>query len=242
MKLNCDLGESFGAWSMGADNDIMPLIDQANIACGMHAGDPVVMQQSVSLAVKHKVQIGAHPSYPDRQGFGRRSMVLSRTELTAVLHYQLSTLQGMARLAGAEVEYVKPHGALYNDMAGDTQLRQTVFEAIAAFEPNLKVMVLADANRIEIEQQANALGLEVIFEAFADRRYSQTGSLLPRSEPGALLSHNDALRQVSQLLSQGTVADSQGAVLAVKADSLCVHGDNPQALALVRDIRAMVPR
>ena len=240
MRLNCDLGESYGAWQMGADEAVMPLIDQANIACGVHAGDPIVMQRTIAMALEHNVQIGAHPSYPDRQGFGRRSMALSEQELIAWLHYQLSTLDGMAKVQGGKLVYVKPHGALYNDMMRDEALRHLIYKAMAQYDMSLSLMVLAGPNGQTLRDEAKQFGLSLLFEAFADRHYAASGDLMPRQIEGAVLSHSDALRQASQLIEHQTVTTASGAVIAVQADSLCVHGDNPEALALLKDIRALM--
>ena len=147
MKLNCDLGESFGAWKMGLDDQVMPHIDMANIACGFHAGDPSVMANTLKLAKQHNVMIGAHPSYPDKQGFGRRSMNLSVAELTQCLHYQIAALDGMAKVQGLTLRYVKPHGALYNDMMTNQQLLTTVMGAVASYPANLKLMILTMLHR-----------------------------------------------------------------------------------------------
>ncbi|KKO49072.1 hypothetical protein VT06_08800 [Arsukibacterium sp. MJ3] len=240
MKLNCDLGESYGSWTMGLDSQVMPFIDQANIACGFHAGDPDVMQRTLQLARQHSVQIGAHPAYPDLNGFGRRSMQCSHNEIINLIHYQLAALDGMAQCQGASVSYVKPHGALYNDMMSKPAVWQAVLQAIASYHKPLQLMLLADNNRQSYQQQAAALKVELIFEAFADRRYTNDGKLSPRSQHGAVLHGNEVLAQVSQLLNDGSVTTDSGQRLALNADTLCVHGDNPSAIAKVQQIRALL--
>ena len=239
MKLNCDLGESFGAWKMGLDDDVMPHIDMANIACGFHAGDADVMASTLTLAKQHNVQIGAHPSYPDKQGFGRRSMTLSEKELTNCLHYQIAAIEGMAKVQGLTLSYVKPHGALYNDMMADEQILQTVINAIASYPTDLKLMVLATKNANKHIQIAKNSGVELILEAFADRQYTDDGHLVSRTLEGSV--HNKAalLKQVTQLLSDGSVTTRTGKKLTLNADSLCVHGDNADGIALIKDIKAL---
>ena len=239
MKLNCDLGESFGAWKMGLDDDVMPHIDMANIACGFHAGDADVMASTLTLAKQHNVQIGAHPSYPDKQGFGRRSMTLSEKELTNCLHYQIAAIEGMAKVQGLTLSYVKPHGALYNDMMADEQILQTVINAIASYPIDLKLMVLATKNANKHIQIAKSSGVDLILEAFADRQYTDDGHLVSRTLEGSV--HNKAalLKQVTQLLSDGSVTTRTGKKLTLNADSLCVHGDNADGIALIKDIKAL---
>ncbi len=215
----------------------MPLIDQANIACGFHAGDPSVLRKTLELAVVHQVDIGAHPSYDDKAGFGRRSVVMAADELRDLLWYQIAAVDGVARSLGSRVSYVKPHGALYNDMMRSPQLLQTVMQAVAAYHSQPALMLLCDANRVLHQQSADQLGLKLYFEAFADRRYQADGSLTPRSQPGAVLTEAQALAQVRLLLTQGQVEAADGSKIALQADSLCVHGDTPSALAMLQQIR-----
>lgn len=239
MLLNCDLGESYGAWKMPVDDAIMPLIDQANIACGFHAGDPIAIEQAIGLAAQHQVQIGAHPAYPDLQGFGRRSMAMAPAELSACLRYQISALQGLATLHGQPLRYVKPHGALYHDLLHSEEVRETVFAAIAAFGP-LPVMVLAQAEPQTIKAHARQHDLPVLFEAFADRRYTDEGGLMSRQQSGAVLTGDEALAQARQIIDKGTVTTATGHTLALTVDTLCVHGDTPDALAMAKHIRALI--
>lgn len=237
MKLNCDLGESYGAWQMGQDEWIMPYIDMANIACGFHGGDPLVMQKTLEFAKQHNVQIGAHPSYPDRQGFGRRSMVLSRAELIAILHYQIASLDGMAAIQEMSLSYVKPHGALYNDMMQDESIFIGVLQALASYTRVLPLVIQATAKwQIHAEMAAN-YNLPLMFEAFADRCYQDNGALVSRNQSGAVLNSDQVMAQVKQLIEQNSVTTNSGKTLSIKADTLCVHGDTPDALACVKRIR-----
>ncbi|MBV2130592.1 5-oxoprolinase subunit PxpA [Arsukibacterium indicum] len=242
MQLNCDLGESYGSWNMGLDSQVMPYIDQANIACGFHAGDPDVMQRTLQLAKQHGVQIGAHPAYPDLNGFGRRSMQCSHNEIINLLHYQIAALDGMAQCNGLTLSYVKPHGALYNDMMSKPAVWQAVLQAIASYHKPLKLMLLADNNNQAYRTDAASVKVELLFEAFADRRYTDEGKLTPRSEQGAVLHGDEVLAQVSQLINDGSVTTASGQRLALSADTLCVHGDNPGAVDQVAQIRALLSR
>lgn len=240
IKLNCDLGESFGAWQMGLDAEVMPLIDQANIACGFHAGDPTVLVNTLILAKTHQVQIGAHPSYDDKQGFGRRSVKMNADELKHLLWYQMAAVDGVAKSLGLELSYVKPHGALYNDMMANPALLETVIQAVASYHKPLKLMLLATGYAAQHKVLAQQYQLELLFEAFADRRYKSDGSLTPRSQTGSVLDHQTALVQVQQLLQSGTVQSDTGDRVVIQADTLCVHGDNPAAVALVKSIRQLL--
>lgn len=240
IKLNCDLGESFGAWSRGMDANVMPLIDQANIACGFHAGDPTVLVNTLTLAKHHQVEVGAHPSYDDKQGFGRRSVKMNADELKHLLWYQIAAVDGVAKSLGLELSYVKPHGALYNDMMASPALLETVMQAVASYHKPLKLMLLATGSATEHRLLAQRYQLELLFEAFADRRYKTDGSLTPRSQAGSVLDHHSALAQVQQLLQNGTVQSDTGDSVVITADTLCVHGDNPQAVALVQSIRQLL--
>ncbi|MBY0417886.1 MAG: 5-oxoprolinase subunit PxpA [Pararheinheimera sp.] len=240
LKLNCDLGESFGAWQMGLDAEVMPLIDQANIACGFHAGDPTVLVNTLILAKQHQVEIGAHPSYDDKQGFGRRSVKMNADELKHLIWYQIAAVDGVAKSLGLELSYVKPHGALYNDMMANQALLETVMRSVASYHTPLKLMLLATSSAAEHRLLAKHYQLELLFEAFADRRYKSDGSLTPRSQPGSVLDHQTALVQVKQLLQSGTVQSDTGDRVTIVADTLCVHGDNPAAVALVKSIRQLL--
>ncbi|MEE4659064.1 MAG: 5-oxoprolinase subunit PxpA [Halieaceae bacterium] len=240
LLLNCDLGESFGAWSMGMDADVMPFIDQANIATGFHGGDPLVMAHTLALAREHQVSVGAHPSYPDLRGFGRRSMACSAEEIIADLHYQVSAIDGMATIAGTRVDYVKPHGALYNDMMAKPAVRAAIMEAVASYHRPLTLLLQATPAADEHRREAEDHQLTVCFEAFADRCYDDDGKLLSRRLPGAVHTREKMLEQVQQLCSEGSVTTAGGNKIALSADTLCVHGDNAEGVAAIRDIRGIV--
>ncbi|WP_448213216.1 5-oxoprolinase subunit PxpA [Colwellia sp. MEBiC06753] len=235
LALNCDLGESFGAWSMGNDQAIMPYIDQANIACGFHAGDPLVMQKTVALAVAHKVSIGAHPSYPDLQGFGRRSIQMQSDELIACLHYQLGALSGVCHAQGRQLDYIKPHGALYNDMMKNIELFEVICQAIQSFKQTQTLVIQALPEPQVFLTIAKQYGVSLRFEVFADRNYLDNGLLVPRSEQNAVI-HNPELvvERLKQLASTGTLFSVDGKTLSLTADTVCVHSDTPDALALVK--------
>jgi UPF0271 protein len=240
MLLNCDLGEGVGRDGMDADAAVMPFIDQASIACGFHAGDPLTMQRTLSLAAQHGVAVGAHPAYPDRQGFGRRSLQLSPEEIAANLHYQVAALEGIARSMGLGLSYVKPHGALYHDMMTQTTVRRAILDAMATFHQPLQLMLQSTTAAETHRAEAESAGVKLLFEAFADRRYDDDGSLLPRDRPGAVLDRDAMLAQVTQLVASGTVTSVSGDVLSLRVDALCVHGDNPEAVSAIELIRARV--
>ena len=240
MLLNCDLGESFGSWTMGLDDLVMPHIDQANIACGFHGGDPLTMQRTLALAARHGVSVGAHPAYPDLVGFGRRSMHLSPEEIIANLHYQVAALEGMARSQGLELSYVKPHGALYNDMMANADVRSAVMQAVASFHRPLALMLQATSQAPQHRTEAGKTGISLLFEAFADRCYDDDGSLLSRRKPGAVHGRERMLEQVIQLKTHGTVTTVSGRVLELEVDTLCVHGDNLEGVQAVEAIRALI--
>lgn len=229
--LNCDMGEGFGAWRMGDDELAMPLIDQANLACGFHAGDPLIMARCVELAVAHDVSIGAHPSYPDLQGFGRRHLQCSPEEVRA--------LDAFCRARGCQLAYVKPHDALYNDLVRDDALLMAVLDACASYRKGLPLMVLALADNDRELRLADEADVPLMFEAFADRAYLSDGQLAPRRLSGAV--HHDPERihdQALAIASGEPFAYIDGKPLRLRADSLCVHGDNPESLAVLRRLRA----
>ncbi|MDN7127150.1 5-oxoprolinase subunit PxpA [Pseudidiomarina terrestris] len=242
MDLNCDLGEGYGVWRMGDDAAVMPFIDRANIACGFHAGDYAIMQNTVRLAKQHQVLIGAHPSYPDRHGFGRRAMSFSDDELQAMLLYQLGSLDAICRAEQVPLSYVKPHGALYNAMQVDSKLFEAVVCTLQAFnrgraEP-LALMTLAKIHRETETDIAAKYEVPLLFEAFADRRYEANGELRARNFEGAvLLDHESIVSQALAFATGQSIQSHDGTELWLAADTLCVHGDNPQALAAVKAIR-----
>jgi UPF0271 protein len=240
MLLNCDLGESYGSWTMGMDAEVMPHIDQANIACGFHGGDPLTIRNTLLLAAEHGVSVGAHPAYPDLVGFGRRSMQLSDDEIIASMHYQVAALDGMASSHGLALAYVKPHGALYNDMMTSAAVRSSIMAAIASYHRRLPLMLQATPESGQHLQEAQNAGISLMFEAFADRCYADDGKLLSRRLQGAVHDRQRMLEQVEQLRDDGTVTTAGGTVLALQVDTLCVHGDNPQGVQAIAAIRALV--
>ncbi|WP_439503867.1 5-oxoprolinase subunit PxpA [Methylophaga sp.] len=238
LLLNCDMGESLGPWSMGMDEQIMPLVDMANIACGFHASDPVTMIRTVLLAKQAKTQIGAHPSYPDLIGFGRRSMQCTPLEIISMVQYQIGALDGICRAHDSRVEYVKPHGALYNDMMRDPDILRAVLEAITSYDSNLPLMVLASTDNRKTESIAAEFGIKLLFEAYADRAYENNGQLRPRTQEGAVYhSEQQILEQALLLATEGSVISRNGQRLKLDADTLCVHGDNAESVKAVRHIR-----
>jgi len=241
LKLNADMGESFGPWVMGLDHEVMPHVDLANIACGFHASDPDVMRKTVRLAKTHGVGIGAHPAYPDLVGFGRRSMACSADEIENLVLYQLGALESICRAEGTRLCYVKPHGALYNDMARDPERFAAVARAIRSFDPALPLMTLATRNTSSLREQAEQHGITLWFEAFADRAYDSEGRLVPRSEPGAVHHEPETIIEQARLIATGQpLTASDGSQLLLQADTLCVHGDNKESIAAVRRIREML--
>jgi len=240
LTLNCDLGESFGSWKMGLDEAVMPHIHQANIACGFHAGDPIIMRKTLRLAQENQVSIGAHPAYPDLQGFGRRSMNCSHDEIVAYVQYQISAIEGMAKSIGLTLDYVKPHGALYNDMMSKDHVRAAVMEAVSSHYSKPALMLQAVPENSLHTKEAETLGLSLHFEAFADRCYDDDGKLLSRTKEGAVHTREKMMKQVKQLCDSGTVTTVSGNTLPLIADTLCVHGDNEAGVQAIADIRAMI--
>lgn len=251
MKLNCDLGESFAAWQKGNDTNIMPLIDMANVACGFHAGDALIMSQTVALAKQHQVTIGAHPSYQDLAGFGRRSIKYATDELIAIIQYQISALAGFCHSQQVPLSYVKPHGALYNDMMANLTIFDTICQAISQLNNNkhsiqhqpLQLIIQALPNIEPFESIAKKYQLDLLYEAFADRNYQDNGLLTPRSEKDAILEDvDDIIERCQQLLTEKTLTSLNGKKLAMKVDTLCVHGDNQKAIAIVIALRKLLSR
>lgn len=240
MLLNCDLGESYGNWSMGLDEDVMPFLDQANVACGFHGGDPVTLEKTLRLAADNGVCVGAHPAYPDLVGFGRRSMALSAEELRSTLLYQIAAIDGMAKTLGTDIAYVKPHGALYNDMMANAEVRATVMQTVAAYAKPLHLMLQATPEYNLHQQEASDFGLSLWFEAFADRCYDDDGRLLSRRKPGAVHTRDRMLAQVKQLSEEASITTVSGKILALKVDTLCVHGDNAEGVQAIREIRQLL--
>ncbi len=235
IDLNSDLGESYGAWRMGDDETMLAIVSSANVACGFHAGDPAGIWKTVKAAAEKGVSIGAHVSYPDRVGFGRRDMDVTSGELIADVIYQIGALKGMAAAAGVTVGYVKPHGALYNRIAHDPKQGQAVIDAIKAIDPTLVLMGLANAPILKLAQES---GLKTVAEAFADRAYTPDGQLVSRREQGSVLHDTQLIaRRMLQLARQGTLEAIDGSTIKIDAQSICVHGDSPGAVAIAQEIR-----
>ncbi len=235
MDLNVDCGESFGAWTLGDDAAVLRHVTSANIACGAHAGDPLVMRRTLRLCRGLGVSAGAHPGYPDLQGFGRRALPLSADEIAASVLSQLGALEALARAEGVKLAHVKPHGALYNRAAADREIADAIAGAVAAFDRRLILVGLAGSQLIEA---GRAAGLQVAGEAFVDRAYEADGSLRARHLPGALI--DDVARGVAQALSialRGEVSSWDGARISLQADTLCIHGDTPGAAARAEQLR-----
>jgi 5-oxoprolinase (ATP-hydrolysing) subunit A len=236
IDLNCDMGESFGNYVLGQDAEILNYVSSANIACGFHAGDPLVMAKTVQLALEKGVAVGAHPAYPDLQGFGRRKMDLTPAEIEALIIYQIGALDGFVRASGGHLSHVKAHGALYNVAAQEPAVARAYARAVARYNPQLSFVCLATAPMI-IEEGQKA-GLRVVREAFADRAYNADGSLVSRRLAGSLLTDpQQAADQVVRLVRQGEVAAIDGTVLKLQADTVCLHGDGPTAPAIARVLK-----
>ena len=235
IDLNCDMGESFGAWKMGADAEIMPLISSANIACGFHAGDPATIRKTVRLAVDRGVAVGAHPSLPDLMGFGRRAMRISPQEMYDLIIYQAGAVEAFARVAGSKLHHVKCHGALYNMAANDEALSEAMARAVKDLGSGIMLYVLSRSKSFQIGQKA---GLPVIGEVFADRGYSDDGTLAPRDKPGGMIEDPAAsVKQVLGMVEEGYVTSLSGKRVPVLADTLCLHGDQPGAVTFAQALR-----
>jgi len=236
IDLNADLGESFGTWRLGDDETLLTLITSANVACGFHAGDPLTLQRTCANAVANGVAIGAQVSYRDLAGFGRREMVVPPAELTAEVLYQIAALDGIARTEGGRVSYVKPHGALYNRAIRDPVQAAAIVEAVRRYDPALPLLTLPHG---EVAAAGTAAGLTMVTEAFADRAYLDDGTLMPRGQPGAVLTDPEQVAGRAVGMATGQVVTSaSGQQVPVPARSLCIHGDTAGAVGLARAVRA----
>jgi 5-oxoprolinase (ATP-hydrolysing) subunit A len=235
IDINCDMGESFGSYRIGQDQEVMPFITSANVACGYHAGDPMIMAQTVELAKKHGVGVGAHPGYPDLLGYGRRNIETFPGEIKNYILYQMGALAAFARSADVKLQHVKPHGAVYNLAAKDERAAREVIEAVKIYDPELILVTLAGSL---CAQMASDGGLQVAREAFPDRAYLSNGQLAPRSMAGAVI-HDPVLvkERVLKLVKTGKMTSIDGLEIALEMDTLCIHGDNPGASQLARTIR-----
>lgn len=235
IDLNCDLGESFGAYKMGMDEEILPLITSANIACGFHGGDPLIMERTVALCKVHGVRPGAHPGFPDLNGFGRRNMNLSPKEVKACVTYQIGALKAFCDSASIRLYHVKPHGALYNMAAVDYKLAEAICEAIHDVDDSLVLLALSGS---EMLRAAGECGISSASEVFADRAYERDGTLVSRSRKGAVIEEKEAaVKQVVRMAKEGRVRAISGEDISIKADSVCVHGDGRNALSFVKRIQ-----
>jgi UPF0271 protein len=240
MDLNSDLGEGYGHWTLGDDDALLEVVTSANVACGFHAGDPATIDRTVRRAVERGVAIGAQVSYPDLVGFGRRDMDVPPDDLTADVLYQLGALEAFAKAAGSRVRYVKPHGALYNRIAGDPVQAAAVVEAIRRYDPALPLLTLPGSVAM---QAAGAAGIAAVGEGFADRAYTAEGRLQSRREPGAVLRDPDQVAaRALRMATEGRVETVGGGEVAVEIRSLCVHGDTPGAVAMAKAVRAALDR
>lgn len=246
LQLNCDLGEGYGIWSLGDDNAIMPFINSANIACGGHASDPLRMRQAVKLAKQHDVEIVAHPSYPDIQGFGRRSIPMNHDEICAMLTTQIGALAYIAHTEQTHINAVKPHGALYNDMMRNSDIFDAVLTTVSKLPltpsgQSLQLVVLATAKNDALQRAATLLGVTLRFEAFADRHYQADGQLVSRKSSNAVI-HDEAtiIQRIATLAKTGKITSITGEPLALNPDTLCVHSDTPGAVNLAQQLRAML--
>ncbi len=231
VDLNCDLGESFGRYTLGLDDKVIPLVSSCNIACGMHAGDPMVMQRTVKLAAQSGVAVGAHPGYPDLQGFGRRDLNLSPDEAYSFLLYQIGALSAFCAANGTRLHHVKPHGQLYNRCAVDGPFAQAVAAAVHDFDDELVLVGLAGSKLIRAGHDA---GLQTAGEFFADRNYTEDGTLVNRREWNALITDEKAaIERLCKVIRNGAVKTITGKVIPMKADTICVHGDNEHALEFI---------
>jgi len=236
IDLNSDVGESFGRWQLGDDDAVLELVSSANVACGFHAGDPSTLRRCCEVAVREGVTVGAQVGYRDLAGFGRRFLDVDPVELADDVVYQIGALESLARVAGVRVAYVKPHGALYNAVVHHESQARAVVDAVAAYDPALPVLGLPGSRLLALAQ---ARGLRTVREAFADRGYTPEGTLVPRSEPGALLEDAaEVAQRVVRMVTEGVVTAVDGSDLRVEVDSICLHGDTPGAVEMAGQVRA----
>lgn len=236
VDLNSDLGESFGAYKIGMDEEIVPLVSSANVACGFHAGDPATMARTAELCKNNSTAIGAHPGFKDLEGFGRRNMNVSPADVKNMIIYQVGALDGFCRTKGIKMQHVKPHGALYNMAAKDPALAKAICEGIYEYDKSLVLLGLAGSEMIN---QAKAMGLPYAAEVFADRAYEDDGTLVARTKPGAMIKDEDeAVKRVIKMIKTHTVESISGKTIEICPDSVCVHGDSEKALLFVKKIKA----
>lgn len=235
IDLNCDMGESFGPWRMGRDAELMDVISSANIACGFHAGDATTMRKTIEIALEKNVAIGAHPGYNDLQGFGRRYIQMSPDEIYDIVLYQIAAIKGVCESMGGKLRHVKPHGALYNHAAKDPDSARAIAMAVKSIDPGLVLFGLSGSPYIAIAEQ---IGLKCASEVFADRTYTQDGSLTPRTEKNALIKDSEtAAAQVIQMVQKASVTATDGSEVPIRAQTICIHGDGEHALEFAQTVR-----
>lgn len=240
IDLNCDMGESFGVYTLGYDEAAMPYVTSINVACGFHASDPLNMLNTVKLAKKYNLAIGAHPAFPDLVGFGRRVMAASREEIFADVAYQIGALAGICQTQGLKLQHVKAHGALYNMAEKDIAVGTAIAEAIKSVDPDLYMLCSCGSPMVKAAQAA---GVKYVEEAFADRAYTKEGTLVPRSQPGAVIHDVKVVAErVLGLVQTGKVQAIDGTEIALKADTICVHGDTPGAVEMIKEIRELLEK
>ena len=238
IDLNSDVGESFGVYKLGLDEEVIPNITSANIACGFHAGDPGVMRKTVFLAKKYGVEIGAHPGYPDLMGFGRRNIDATLEEIQDYVVYQMGALQAFTISQGMRLQHVKPHGSLYNMAVANPKIWESIAEAVVKADREIILVVLASSKRDPFVEMGKRHGIRIAFEAFPDRAYNRDGSLVSRREGGAVIEDHEAVtKRALKMALEGKVIAIDGTEIDLKADTLCVHGDNPAAVQMVKKIR-----
>lgn len=236
VDLNCDLGESFGVYKIGMDEEVLPYITSANVACGFHAADPLVMEKTVKFAARAHAAVGAHPGFPDLMGFGRRNLNVSPAEVRAYVMYQVGALAAFCRAEGLAMQHVKPHGAMYNMAGKDYALARALCEGICEVDDSLILLALSGSCMLKA---AEDVGLRAAKEVFADRAYEEDGSLVARTKPGAMITDEElAVERVVRMVKEGKVESVTGKEIPIRADSVCVHGDGEKAVAFVRKIRA----
>ena len=238
IDLNSDVGESFGVYKIGLDEEVIPLISSANIACGFHAGDPTVMKYTIALAKKYGVALGAHPGFPDLLGFGRRNMDATLEEIGDYITYQIGALQAFATSQKMKLQHVKSHGALYNMAAQDMRIAEAITEAVSKLDKDLILVMLPGPKKDELQEIGRRYGIRVVFEFFADRGYNSDGTLVSRREPDAMIhDHQFAADRVIKMVTEGRIVSKDGTEIEVASDTICVHGDNPAAVKLVKQIK-----
>ena len=238
IDLNCDLGESFGSYKIGMDEEVLHYITSANIACGWHAGDPLIMDKTIKMAIQCGVSVGAHPGYPDLIGFGRRNMDCTLDEIRGYVVYQIGALQAFCSANGTTLSHVKPHGALYYNAVQNEDVARVIAEAIASVNPDLLYVILAGEIADRMKRIGQEAGLKVVFEAFADRAYTNEGTLVSRRLPGAVVTDPEKVAERAlKMVKDCKVVSVDGIPITIEAQTMCVHGDTPGAVELVRHIR-----